>query len=81
MIFENFCNPLNETNGPTTCSIACIDIDFESRRGTMYPDTVNLTDCHPYWADRRVKLKEVNYSYGGDSLMDLQILAVVFGMS
>ena len=67
MIFENFCNPLNETNGPTKCSIGCIDIG----------QTVNLSDCHEYWHNRRVQLNEADFDT--DHMKRLQIFGVVMG--
>ena len=78
VIFENFCNPLNEENGPTQCAIACIDLEYESRLGTIYPDTINLTHCHEYWDNKRIRLNEVNFDT--DNMKRIQIFALVMGM-
>ena len=67
MIFENFCNPLNEANGPTKCSIACIDIG----------QAVNKSECHEYWLDRRVQLNEADFDT--DHLKRLQVFGAVMG--
>ena len=73
----NFCNPLNELNGPTQCSIACIDNQFEDRRD-IYPDSVNLSDCHPFWAGQEVRINFVDY--GTDHLTMLNFFAIAMGM-
>ena len=67
MIFENFCNPLNETDGPTKCPIACIDIGR----------AVNMSDCHEYWLDRRVELNKADFN--NDHLKRLQVFGAVMG--
>ena len=67
MIFENFCNPLNETDGPTKCPIACIDIG----------QVVNMSNCHEYWLDRRVELNKADFD--NDHLKRLQVFGAVMG--
>ena len=67
MIFENFCNPLNETDGPTKCPIACIDIG----------QAVNMSNCNEYWLDRRVELNEAIFDT--DHLNHLQVFGAVMG--
>ena len=73
----NFCNPLNEPNGPTQCSIACIDDQFEDRQD-IYPDTVNLANCHPFWTRQRLKIDLVDY--GTAHMMMLHWFAIAMGM-
>ena len=67
MLYENFCNPLNETDGPTKCPIACIDIG----------QVVNMSNCNEYWLDRRVELNDVDFNT--DHLKRLQVFGAVMG--
>ena len=52
---------MDEPNGATMCSIACMDADFDERRSDIYPESTNLTDCHPFWSGQRVPIEMVDY--------------------
>ena len=76
-LIKNICNPSNETNVSAYCSIACIDAEY-AYRFSIYPDTVDVADCPPFWTSHKVHIKLIDYET--EFMKGIAIFACVMGM-
>ena len=72
----NICNPLDEPNEETVCSIACMDDDYENR-SNVYPTSVNFADCPTYWKTKKVTVELVDYET--DFMKGIGLYATLMG--